>query len=280
MRAAAARPAPGRRSIAAMRRARFGLQCGESLGVTMPPRTWAGWWTRRWDPYLMFMLKVNGRTQGRLDLGHAAVDLQREHQVVDPRLHLVHHPAQVARRHSISLPGPWRSQSPAPWTVAGLPHRCRQWSRPPTPRAPTAPVDADSPGDGLAGHAEFPLDLVEDRVADRPLVPRRRPRPVDRRHVGLRLPPEHLLDEGRLLGPVPPSRPFGCDGASSAFDAPLPLAPFGDDLALPFAAGPAVASSAPPSAPLLPVSSSLDRVLLNRLSLTESSFPAALPRLG
>src|SRR4051794_32695873 len=43
--------------------------------------------------------------------------------------------------------------------------------------------------------------LVHDRVADLPLVPRRRPRPVDRRHVGPGLPTEHLLDEGRLPRP-------------------------------------------------------------------------------
>src|SRR3954452_2178359 len=43
--------------------------------------------------------------------------------------------------------------------------------------------------------------MVDDRAADLPLVPRRRPRPVDRRHIGPGLPAEHLLDEGRLPRP-------------------------------------------------------------------------------
>src|SRR4051794_19841729 len=74
-------------------------------------------------------------------------------------------------------------------------------------------------------------------------------------------------------GPVSPSRPLGCDRAPSAFDAPL--LPFDDDLALPSRAGPAVSSDDSPSTPLLPVSPSFERILLNRLSLIVPSFPAA-----
>src|SRR5918997_1894418 len=77
-----------------------------------------------------------------------------------------------------------------------------------------------------------------------------------------------------FTGPVRPSRPSGCVGASSALDAPSPLVRFEEDLALPLAAVLAVAPSALPSAPRLPDSLSRDRVLLTRLSLTESSFPA------
>src|SRR5947209_5943223 len=77
-----------------------------------------------------------------------------------------------------------------------------------------------------------------------------------------------------LLGPLSPSCPSGCDGASSGFDALLPLALL--DLASPLADDPASPSMAPPpSFRLLAVMPSLERILPKRLSLICPSWPSA-----
>src|SRR5262249_30709247 len=112
--------------------------------------------------------------------------------------------------------------SPTPTTIKGLRrlgHRLRR--RPdPRPLGPAFLPGASPLGPALAGQALLGPDLVEQGAADAALVPRRRPRLIDRFIAGAGVTPEALGDECRLpLMAAPPGRPLGpatlLDGGSS-----------------------------------------------------------------